>query len=72
MHPKPTQWGLHLVNRESRVFPWQGVAFRKAGGQWRLKYEFEVRRNRAVPVHLRGEDEMFPFYYEHAEAAGGR
>lgn len=65
VHPKPGQWGLHLVNRESRVFPWQGVAYRNENGQWRIKYELEMKRDRATPVHVRGDDEMFPFYYEH-------
>jgi hypothetical protein len=65
VHPKPGQWGLHLVNRESRVFPWQGVAYRNENGQWRIKYELEVTRDRATPVHVRGDDEMSPFYYEH-------
>jgi pyoverdine/dityrosine biosynthesis protein Dit1 len=69
VHPKPEQWGLHLVNRESRVFPWQGVAYRNEHGRWRIKYEFEAARRRATPVHLRGDDEMFPFYYEHSEQA---
>ncbi|MDQ6778667.1 MAG: isocyanide synthase family protein [Actinomycetota bacterium] len=67
VHPKPTQWGLHLANRESRVFPWQGVAYRNEHGRWRVKYEFEVTRARATPVHVRGEDEMFAFYYEHSD-----
>jgi len=66
VHPKPGQWGLHLVNKESQVFPWQGVAYRNEDGQWRIKYEFEMRRTRATPVHVRGDDEMFPFYYEHS------
>ncbi|MDQ6803826.1 MAG: isocyanide synthase family protein, partial [Actinomycetota bacterium] len=48
VHPKPTQWGLHLVNRESRVFPWQGVAYRNQHGAWRIKYQFEVTRARAT------------------------
>lgn len=69
VHPKPEQWGLHLVNQESRVFPWQGVAYRNPRGKWRVKYEFEVTRERAIPVHVRGDDEMFPFYYEHPDAA---
>lgn len=64
VHPKPGQWGLHLVNRETRVFPWQGVAYRKADGQWRIRYEFEMMREQATPVHVRGDDDMFPFYYE--------
>lgn len=72
VHPKPGQWGLHLVNRESRVFPWQGVAYRNAHGKWRVKYEFEAVRRRATPVHLRGDDEMFPFYYEYSEEAAAR
>lgn len=66
VHPKPGQWGLHLVNRESRVFPWQGVAYRNENGQWRIKYELDVKRERATPVHVRGDDNMFPFYYEYA------
>ncbi len=72
VHPKPGQWGLHLVNRESRVFPWQGVAYRNTHGKWRIKYEFEAARRRATPVHLRGDDEMYPFYYEYSEAAAAR
>lgn len=69
VHPKPGQWGLHLVNRESRVFPWQGVAYRNEHAKWRIKYEFEVARRRATPVHVRGDDEMYPFYYEYSEQA---
>lgn len=72
VHPKPGQWGLHLSNRESRVFPWQGVAYRNENGAWRVKYEFEVLRRRATPVHVRGDDEMFPFYYEHSEEPAAR
>ncbi len=72
VHPKPGQWGLHLVNRESRVFPWQGVAYRNKHGKWRIKYEFEAARRRATPVHLRGDDEMYPFYYEYSEEAAAR
>ncbi len=67
VHPKPGQWGLHLVNRETRVFPWQGVACRKPDGRWRIRYEFEMMRERATPVHVRGDDDMFPFYYEQSD-----
>lgn len=67
VHPKPTQWGLHLVNQGSRVFPWQGVAYKNEHGKWRIKYEFEVTRERSVPVHVRGDDDMFAFYYEHSD-----
>lgn len=66
VHPKPKQWGLHLVNQTTRVFPWQGVAHRAVNGRWTVKYEFEVLRRRAVPVHLEGM--MFPFYYEEASS----
>lgn len=62
VHPKPGQWGPHLVNRKSRIFPWQGVAYRENSGEWKIKYEFEAVRRKAVPVHLQGD--MFPFYYE--------
>ncbi|MDQ6806749.1 MAG: isocyanide synthase family protein [Actinomycetota bacterium] len=72
VHPKPTQWGLHLANRESRVFPWQGVAYRNENGRWRVKYEFEVTRARATPVHVRDEDGMFAFYYEHSDQPRAR
>lgn len=65
VHPKPGQWGLHLVNKDSRVFPWQGVAYRNERDQWRVRYEFEVMRENATPVHVRDDDELFPFYYEH-------
>jgi len=65
VHPKPGQWGLHLVNPESRVFPWQGVAYLNERGRWRMKYEFDVIRQSARPVHVGGDDELFPFYYEH-------
>lgn len=68
VHPKPRQWGIHLVNRKTRVFPWQGVAYRKQDGGWRVKYRAEVLRLKAIPVHLAGE--MYPFYYE--EPVSGR
>ncbi len=63
VHPKPAQWGIHLVNRQTRVFPWQGVAVHKASkDRWTVKYEFEAIRRRATPIHIKGE--LFPFYYE--------
>jgi hypothetical protein len=67
VHPKPGQWGLHLVNPETRVFPWQGVAYLNERDRWRVKYEFDVMREGARPVHVRGDDELFPFYYEHRD-----
>ncbi len=67
VHPKPGQWGLHLVNPETRVFPWQGVAYLNERDRWRVKYEFDVMREGARPVHVRGDDELFPFYYEHTD-----
>lgn len=72
VHPKPGQWGLHLVNPESQVFPWQGVAYRNEAGRWRIKYELEARRRRATPVHVSGDDDMFPFYYEASEEPRAR
>jgi L-tyrosine isonitrile synthase len=36
VHPKEGQWGIHLVNKESRTFPWQGVALRTNTGAWRV------------------------------------
>lgn len=36
VHPKEGQWGIHLVNKESRVFPWQGVALQTQRGDWRI------------------------------------
>ncbi|MDQ6839486.1 MAG: isocyanide synthase family protein [Actinomycetota bacterium] len=63
VHPKPEQWGIHLVNRQTRVFPWQGVAVHKASNdRWTVKYESEAIRRRATPIHIKGE--LFPFYYE--------
>jgi len=62
VHPKPGQWGLHLVNKRSGIFPWHGIAYKKLNGQWRIKYEFDAIRRNAIPVHLEGD--MYPFYYE--------
>lgn len=62
VHPKPGQWAPHLVNRDSKVFPWQGIAVRDQRGHWRIRYEFDVQRRRARPVHLKGDP--FPFYYD--------
>lgn len=65
VHPKPGQWGLHLVNEHTQVFPWQGVAYKPKDGKWTVKYESDVLRRRAVPVHIEGD--MFPFYYEQSD-----
>lgn len=65
VHPKPEQWGLHLVNEQTQVFPWQGVAYKPKEGKWTVKYESDVLRRRAIPVHLEGD--MFPFYYEESD-----
>lgn len=64
VHPKPGQWGLHLVNNKTRVFPWQGVAFKKNTGEWRVYTEADAIRRRAVPVHLQADPH--PFYYQAA------
>ena len=32
-----------------------------------MKYEFDVVRENARPVHVRGDDELFPFYYEYRD-----
>ncbi|MED1302217.1 hypothetical protein BK704_19470 [[Bacillus thuringiensis] serovar konkukian] len=65
VHPKPKQWGIHLVNKESRIFPWHGVAYKKKNGQWRIKLEYELIRNYSVPVYINGESS--PFYYEEVD-----
>ncbi|MCP3801966.1 isocyanide synthase family protein [Allokutzneria sp. A3M-2-11 16] len=62
VHPKPGQWGIHLVNNKTRVFPWQGVAFKKKSGEWRVHTEAEAIRRRAVPVHLQADP--LPYYYQ--------
>lgn len=70
VHPKPGQWGIHLVNDKTQVFPWQGVAYRKQDGGWRVKYRAEVLREQATPVHL--GDDLYPFYYQKSVPASTR
>ncbi|MCQ6530328.1 L-tyrosine/L-tryptophan isonitrile synthase family protein [Bacillus mycoides] len=65
VHPKPKQWGIHLVNKESRIFPWHGVAYKKKNGKWRMKLEYELIRNNSIPVYINGE--LSPFYYEEVD-----
>lgn len=62
VHPKPGQWGIHLVNEKTHLLPWHGIAYKKANGKWRIHYEIHAIRNNAIPVHL--ENDMYPFYYE--------
>jgi hypothetical protein len=62
VHAKPRQWGIHLANRKSGILPWSGVAFDKGVDNWRIRYEFDVQRRGARPVHLKGD--QFPFFYE--------
>lgn len=50
VHPKPGQWGIHLVNQESRTFPWQGVALRTAKGTWRVLPQTEAVERAALLV----------------------
>ncbi|MDR3478924.1 MAG: L-tyrosine/L-tryptophan isonitrile synthase family protein [Gammaproteobacteria bacterium] len=61
VHPKPKQWGIHLVNAKSRIFPWHGMAFLGDNG-WKISYESELINERQTPVHLNGDD--WPFFYE--------
>lgn len=65
VHPKPKQWGIHLVNRHTRIFPWHGVAYKNESEIWKIKYEFDARRMKARPVHIKGD--LYPFYYEAIE-----
>ncbi|MDT7782434.1 MAG: L-tyrosine isonitrile synthase [Pseudonocardiales bacterium] len=61
VHPKPGQWGFHLVNKFTNVFPWQGVAVQKPNGQWRVRTELDAKLRGAIPVHL--PNDPFPYYY---------
>ncbi|KQB85099.1 L-tyrosine/L-tryptophan isonitrile synthase family protein [Corynebacterium oculi] len=36
VHPKIGQFGIHLVNSKTRVFPWQGVPLRGSDGRFRI------------------------------------
>ncbi|WP_018653793.1 L-tyrosine/L-tryptophan isonitrile synthase family protein [Actinomadura flavalba] len=67
VHPKPGQWSPHLVNRASKVFPWQGIAVDEGEKGWRTRYEFDAQQRGHRPVHLR--DDPCPFYYETTEEA---
>ncbi|MGP4004686.1 L-tyrosine/L-tryptophan isonitrile synthase family protein [Streptomyces sp. 8N706] len=62
VHPKPGQWGVNLVNDKCVVFPWGGTAYDKGGDTWRIRYEIDLQRTDARPVHLAGDP--FPFFYE--------
>jgi L-tyrosine isonitrile synthase len=64
VHPKPKQWGLHLVNSRNHIFPWHGAAFHGKNG-WRICYEYSLIREESRPVHLL--DECYPFFYESEE-----
>ncbi|MCP3805054.1 hypothetical protein NLX83_37885 [Allokutzneria sp. A3M-2-11 16] len=50
------------MNKHTSVFPWQGVAVRKASGVWRVRGEVTARLRGAVPVHL--PDDPYPFCYK--------
>ncbi|WP_083383682.1 L-tyrosine/L-tryptophan isonitrile synthase family protein [Allokutzneria albata] len=62
VHPKPGQWGIHLVNKKSSIYPWHGVAVRKPSGSWRVRTELDAIRSGAIPVRT-GAYAM-PFFYE--------
>lgn len=62
VHPKPGQWGINLVDEHCRVLPWAGAAFHKGRDTWRVRYEWDLHRSGARPVHLAGD--AFPFFYE--------
>lgn len=34
VHPKPGQFGIHLVNSNSRIFPWQGVILKNNSNEF--------------------------------------
>jgi pyoverdine/dityrosine biosynthesis protein Dit1 len=50
VHPKAGQWGIHLVNQESRVFPWQGVALQTQDGNWRVVPQSQALQRAAALV----------------------
>lgn len=62
VHPKPRQWGLHLVNSNSRIFPWHGVSVKYKNNRWKIHYEADVIRKGFTPVHIDGD--LFPLYYQ--------
>lgn len=61
VHPKPRQWGIHLVNEKSTIFPWHGVAVYTEKG-WRVHYEYALVTEEYRPVNLL--DDCYPFFYE--------
>ncbi|MFB9905785.1 L-tyrosine/L-tryptophan isonitrile synthase family protein [Allokutzneria oryzae] len=62
VHPKPGQWGIHLVNKKTSIYPWHGVAVRKPSGAWRIRTELDAIRSGALPV--RSGAYAMPFFYE--------
>ncbi len=62
VHPKPGQWGIHLVNKRTSLYPWHGVAVRKVSGSWRIRTELDAMRQGAVPVYA--DTSPLPFYYQ--------
>jgi pyoverdine/dityrosine biosynthesis protein Dit1 len=67
VHPKPGQWGIHLVNRESRTFPWQGVAMRTRDGSWRIVPQAEAVQRAALLVV--DETTKQPLYFAERDPA---
>jgi L-tyrosine isonitrile synthase len=67
VHPKEGQWGIHLVNKESRVFPWQGVALQTLSGEWRIVPQSQALQRASVLVV--DDKRKDPMYYSERPGA---
>ncbi len=70
VHPKQGQYGIHLVNPNSRVFPWQGVVLKKETGEFRTLASQDAWERARLEV-LDSESGDFLYYAEKDSELGG-
>lgn len=64
--PKPGRFGILPIDTKNTILPYHGVPVQTKNG-WRLEYLIDImrdRRNNYIPVILRGDKDVTPFYYK--------
>jgi len=69
VHPKPGQYAPYLVEPDTSIAPWHGVAVLRSDGTVNTVYESEIfaETSRYTAVYLRGD--YTPFYYQEKSVA---
>lgn len=69
VHPKQGQYGIHLVNSSTRIFPWQGTTIRRSDGEFRVTTTADAWAR--AKYEVRNSEDGSLLYYSESELPDG-